>query len=190
MFSRRSRLISVTCVLNDLFATAVAFLLAYGIRVLIGQRHWVGLHAIYPLKVYLPIFAAAALLIPFFGYLLGAYHQLELRRPRDIASDVTKMMALGLLALFTGMFFFKGEYVSRSLLLIFVLLQFVLLAASRRASDPPRCQSRGGGALPARPGVARWAAGSSAALARRASNPVDAEPGFDEYLRMVGSGGR
>jgi exopolysaccharide biosynthesis polyprenyl glycosylphosphotransferase len=133
MFSRRSRLISVTCVLNDLFATAVAFLLAYGIRVLIGQQNWDHLHGIYPLKVYLPIFVAAALLIPFFGYLLGAYHQLELRRPRDIASDVTRMMALGLLALFTGMFFFKGEYVSRSLLLIFVLLQFVLLAASRWA---------------------------------------------------------
>lgn len=133
MFSRRSRLISVTCVLNDLFATAVAFLVAYGIRVLIGQQNWDRLHGIYPLKDYLPIFVAAALLIPFFGYLLGAYHQVELRRPRDIASDVTKMMALGLLALFTGMFFFKSEYVSRSLLLIFVLLQFVLLAASRWA---------------------------------------------------------
>jgi exopolysaccharide biosynthesis polyprenyl glycosylphosphotransferase len=133
MFSRRSRLISVTCVVNDLLATAVAFLLAYGVRVWIGQRNWDGLHAIYPLKTYLPTFIAAALLIPLFGYLLGAYHQLELRRPRDIASDVVRMMALGLLALFTGMFFFKGQYVSRSLLLIFVSLQFTLLAVSRWA---------------------------------------------------------
>lgn len=133
MFSRRSRLISVTCVVNDLLATAVAFVLAYGVRVWIGQRNWNGLHGIYPLKTYLPIFGAAALLIPFFGYLLGAYHQVELRRPRDMASDVVKMMALGLLALFTGMFFFKGEYVSRSLLLIFMCLQFVLLAVSRWA---------------------------------------------------------
>ena len=133
MFSRRSRLISVTCVVNDLLATLVAFLLAYGVRVWIGQRNWDGLHAIYPLQTYPPIFIAAALLIPLFGYLLGAYHQLELRRPRDIASDVVKMMALGLLALFTGMFFFKGQYVSRSLLLIFVFLQFMLLAVSRWA---------------------------------------------------------
>jgi exopolysaccharide biosynthesis polyprenyl glycosylphosphotransferase len=133
MFSRRSRLISVTCVVNDLIATAVAFLLAYSVRVWIGQRNWDGLHAIYPLRTYLPIFAAAAVLIPFFGYLLGAYQQLELRRPRDMATDVVKMMALGLLALFTGMFFFKGEYVSRSLLLVFVFLQFILLALSRWA---------------------------------------------------------
>ncbi|MBV8475288.1 MAG: sugar transferase, partial [Acidobacteria bacterium] len=133
MFSRRSRLISVTCVLNDLLATAVAFVVAYGVREAIGQRNWYGLHPIYPLKDYLPIFLAASLLVPFFGYLLGAYSQVELRRPRDIASDVVKMMALGLLALFTGMFFFKGEYVSRSLLLIFVFLQFVFLGVSRWA---------------------------------------------------------
>jgi exopolysaccharide biosynthesis polyprenyl glycosylphosphotransferase len=133
MFSRRSRLISVTCVLNDLLATAVAFLVAYGVRVWIGDLNWYGLHGIYPLKTYLPTFAAASLLVPFFGYLLGAYHDVALRRPRDIASDVVKMMALALLALFTGMFFFKGEYVSRSLLLIFVVLQFVLLSVSRWA---------------------------------------------------------
>lgn len=133
MFSRRSRLISATCVLNDILATAVAFLIAYGIREGIGLRNWDGFHSIYPLTTYLPTFTAAALLVPFFGYLLGAYNQVELRRPRDIASDVVKMMALGLLALFTGMFFFKGEYVSRSLLLIFVFLQFVLLAVSRWA---------------------------------------------------------
>jgi exopolysaccharide biosynthesis polyprenyl glycosylphosphotransferase len=133
MFSRRSRLISVTCVVNDLLATAVAFLLAYGVRVWIGERNWDGLHAIYPLVTYLPIFSAAAVLIPLFGYFLGAYHQLELRRPRDMATDVVKMMALGHLALFTGMFFFKGQYVSRSLLLIFICVQFVLLAVSRWA---------------------------------------------------------
>ncbi len=133
MFSRRSRLISVTCVLNDLLATAVAFVLAYGVRETMGQRNWDGFHPIYPLKDYVSIFTAAALLIPLFGYLLGAYSQVELRRPRDIASDVVKMMALGLLALFTGMFFFKSEYVSRSLLLIFIFLQFVLLAVSRWA---------------------------------------------------------
>ena len=133
MFSRRSRLISATCILNDILATAVAFLLAYGIREGIGLRHWDGFHPIYPLRSYLPIFTAAALLVPFFGYLLGAYSHVERRRPRDIASDVVKMMALGLLALFTGMFFAKGEYVSRSLLIVFIVLQFILLAVSRWA---------------------------------------------------------
>jgi exopolysaccharide biosynthesis polyprenyl glycosylphosphotransferase len=131
MFSRRSRLMRVSCVANDLLATAVSFLLAYGIRVWAGQRNWFGLHDIYPFSVYLPVFAAIVLLIPLLGYLLHAYQQVELKRPRDIASDAVRMVALGFLALFTGMFFFQSQYVSRGLLLIFVCLQFVLLTGSR-----------------------------------------------------------
>jgi exopolysaccharide biosynthesis polyprenyl glycosylphosphotransferase len=131
MFSRRSRLLRVVCVLNDLLATAVSFLLAFGIRVWLGQSHWRGLPAIYSFSAYLPIFAAIVLLIPLIGYLLNAYQQVELKRPRDIATDAVKMVALGLLALFTGMFFFQSQYVSRSLLLIFVCLQFILLTSSR-----------------------------------------------------------
>ncbi|HLK32242.1 MAG TPA: sugar transferase [Terriglobales bacterium] len=131
MFSRRSRLIRISCVVNDLLATAVSFLLAYGIRTWLGQRNWFGLHAIYPFSDYLPIFATVVLLIPLFGYLFNAYQQVELKRPRDVATDAVKMGALGLLALFSGMFFSKSEYASRSLLVIFVFLQFVLLATSR-----------------------------------------------------------
>jgi exopolysaccharide biosynthesis polyprenyl glycosylphosphotransferase len=131
MFSRRSRLMRVSCVVNDLLATAVSFLLAYGMRVWVGQKHWLGLHGIYPFSAYLPVFVAIVLLIPLLGYLLNAYQQVELKRPRDIATDAVKMVALGLLALFTGMFFFQSQYVSRGLLLAFVLLQFVLLAGSR-----------------------------------------------------------
>jgi len=121
----------VSCVVNDLLATAVSFLLAYGMRVWVGQKHWLGLHGIYPFSAYLPVFVAIVLLIPLLGYLLNAYQQVELKRPRDIATDAVKMVALGLLALFTGMFFFQSQYVSRGLLLAFVLLQFVLLAGSR-----------------------------------------------------------
>ena len=131
MFSRRSRLMRLSCVVNDLLATAVSFLLAYGIRVWMGQIHWWCSHDIYPFSVYLPVFAAIVLIIPLLGYLLHAYQQVELKRPRDIATDAVKMVALGLLALFTGMFFFHTQYVSRGLLLIFVCLQFALLAGSR-----------------------------------------------------------
>ncbi|HET7442142.1 MAG TPA: hypothetical protein VFJ47_12635, partial [Terriglobales bacterium] len=131
MFSRRSRLMRAGCVVNDLLATAVSFLLAYGIRVWAGQHNWFGLHGIYPFSAYLPIFAAIVLLIPLLGYLLNAYQHVELKRPRDIATDAVKMVALGLLALFTGMFFFQSQYVSRGLLLVFVVLQFFLLVGSR-----------------------------------------------------------
>src|SRR5579864_7710928 len=131
MFSRRSRLMRVSCVVNDLLATAVSFLLAYGLRVWAGQRNWFGLHGIYPFSAYLPVFAAIVLLIPFLGYLLRAYRDVELKRPRDIATEAMKMAGLGLLALFTGLFLFQSQYVSRGLLLVFACLQFVLLAGSR-----------------------------------------------------------
>ena len=121
----------VSCVVNDLLATAVSFLLAYGLRVWAGQHNWFGLHGIYPFSVYLPVFVAIVLLIPLLGYFLHAYQQVELKRPRDIATDAVKMVALGFLALFTGLFFFQSQYVSRGLLMVFVLLQFVLLTGSR-----------------------------------------------------------
>jgi exopolysaccharide biosynthesis polyprenyl glycosylphosphotransferase len=131
MFSRRSRLVALICVLNDLIATTLAFLLAYLIRVWAGQRAWHNLHAIYSLRIYLPILLSALVVFPCLGYVLGAYRQVELRRPRDLATDVVRMTILGLLSLLTGLFLFKGEYVSRSFLLAFAILQFLLLAASR-----------------------------------------------------------
>ena len=73
MFSRRSRLMRLSCVVNDLLATAVSFLLAYGIRVWMGQTHWWGRHDIYPFSAYLPVFLAIVLIIPLLGYLLHAY---------------------------------------------------------------------------------------------------------------------
>ncbi|HKN37377.1 MAG TPA: sugar transferase [Terriglobales bacterium] len=131
MFSRRSRLVALTCVLNDAIATTLAFLLAYLIRVWVGQRGLLNLHGIYGLRTYLPILFAALILFPCWGYVLGAYRQVELRRPRDLATDVVKMTALGLLSLLTGLFLFKGEYVSRSFLLAFAVMQFLLLAGNR-----------------------------------------------------------
>jgi len=131
MFSRRSRLVAFTCVLNDAIATALAFLLAYLIRVWVGQRELLNLHAIYGLRTYLPILFAALVLFPCWGYVLGAYRQVELRRPRDLGSDVVKMTILGLFSLLTGLFLSKGEYVSRSFLLVFAVVEFLLLAANR-----------------------------------------------------------
>jgi exopolysaccharide biosynthesis polyprenyl glycosylphosphotransferase len=130
MFSRRSRFISFSCVLNDLLATVVAFLFAYGLRVWVSERIW-HLHPLYSFANYTPVLITALLLFPFFGYTLGAYRQIEFRRPREIASDVVKMVALGMLALFACLFVTRSQFVSRSFLLAFGTFEFVLLAFSR-----------------------------------------------------------
>jgi exopolysaccharide biosynthesis polyprenyl glycosylphosphotransferase len=131
MFSRRSRNVAFSCVLNDVAATAAAFTLAYMIRMWAGQKGWHHLTPIFLFNLYLPVLLAAVLIFPFLGYILGAYKQVELRRPRDIANDVLKMAALGLLTLFSLLFLVKGHYVSRTFLALFAVLQVLLLGTSR-----------------------------------------------------------
>ncbi|PYX85244.1 MAG: hypothetical protein DMG68_18395, partial [Acidobacteria bacterium] len=131
MFSRRARFISFSCVLNDAIATCVAFLLGYAVRVWLVQAEWHHFRPIYPLRSYMPTLLTSVVIFPFVGYLVGAYDRLEFRRARELASDVVRMVALGLLALLATLFVFKGEYVSRGLLLTFMFCEFVLLAGSR-----------------------------------------------------------
>ena len=108
MFARRARLIASSFVVNDLIATAVAFLLAYWTRIWAGSKGWLHNPAIYSFSLYLPILLAALLVFPFWGYALGAYQRVELRRPRDMASDVVKISMFGILSLFAGLFLLRG----------------------------------------------------------------------------------
>jgi exopolysaccharide biosynthesis polyprenyl glycosylphosphotransferase len=141
MFSRRSRILGVACVLSDSLPTALAFLLAYWIRVAIGHAGF--LPNIYPLRVYLPLLLSSLLVFPSLGYVLGTYQDLETRTLRTIASDVVKMSSAGFLVLLTGLFLVQGHYVSRSLLLIFALLHFVFLGVGRWLFFVGNAQLRG-----------------------------------------------
>jgi exopolysaccharide biosynthesis polyprenyl glycosylphosphotransferase len=131
MFSRRSRVIGLSCVLNDVVATVAAFLLAYAIRVLLVRQPWYHLSPIYPLATYSSVLLASVIAFPAVGYVLGVYSRVEFRRPRDVATDVVKMVILGMLALAAELFIVKGEYVSRSLLITLAGTEFVMLAVGR-----------------------------------------------------------
>ncbi|OLD18751.1 MAG: sugar transferase [Acidobacteria bacterium] len=131
MFSRFSRNIAFTCVLNDVAATTAAFVLAFLIRLWAGQDDWQRAGPIHLFRLYLPVLLAAVVIFPLLGYILGAYKQVELRRPREIATDIVKMAALGLLTLFSALFLLQGHFVSRSFLFLFAVLQFLFLGTSR-----------------------------------------------------------
>jgi exopolysaccharide biosynthesis polyprenyl glycosylphosphotransferase len=131
MFSRRSRVIGLSCVLTDVVATIIAFLLAYLIRVLLVHQSWHYLRPIYPLPTYLPLLLSAVLAFPGVAYVLGSYRRVEFRRPRDVATDVMRMVGLGMLAVAAELFLVKGEYVSRSLLFAFIVTEFLCLAIGR-----------------------------------------------------------
>ena len=124
MFSRRSRVIGLSCVLTDVVATIIAFLLAYVIRVLLVHQSWHYLSPIYPLPRYFPLLLSAVLAFPGVAYVLGSYRRVEFRRPRDVATDVMRMVGLGMLAVAAELFLVKGEYVSRSLLFAFIVTEF------------------------------------------------------------------
>ena len=117
--------------LNDVVATLAAFLLAYAIRVLLVRQSWYHLRPIYPLATYSSVLLASVIAFPGVGYVLGAYSRVEFRRPRDVATDVVKMVLLGMLAVAAELFIVKGEYVSRSLLITLVGTEFMMLAVGR-----------------------------------------------------------
>ena len=131
MFSRRARFISFSTLLNDAVATAAAFSVAYVLRVWLVQVEWHRFRPIYPFRSYIPVLLIAVITFPAVGYLLGAYDRLEFRRPREMASDVVRMVILGMLGLLAVLFVSKGDYVSRGLLLAFAFSEFVILASSR-----------------------------------------------------------
>ena len=58
MFSRFSRNIAFTCVLNDVAATTAAFVLAFLIRLWAGQDDWQRAGPIHLFRLYLPVLLA------------------------------------------------------------------------------------------------------------------------------------
>jgi exopolysaccharide biosynthesis polyprenyl glycosylphosphotransferase len=131
MFSQRARFITFRCLLNDAIVTAIAFIAAYAVRSWAGKLIGQSLGPLYPLGTYVPFLLASVATFPLVGYVLGAYRRIEFRKPRDIANDVAKVVALGFLALLALLFVYRGGYVSRTLLLAFLLLQAVFLGGSR-----------------------------------------------------------
>src|SRR3974390_488442 len=130
MLSRRSRFVRWTYVFSDLVCVAVAFVLSYWLHVaLAGSIAY--LTPIYPLPNYLTVLLESVVLILSSGYMFGMYNNVELQRPRDVASGTLKTVALGSALILAALFILKQHYVSRSLLLMFFALSFPVLAGGR-----------------------------------------------------------
>lgn len=134
MFARRSQLLGFTCALHDLALTALAFPLAYWTRTHLLPRlagRWAELPAMYPLGDYWPLLLSILLVWPVAGSALGLYHEVELRDRRQIAADIVKLVAVGLLALYAGLYLLKADYISRLFVLTIGGIDLVLLVAGR-----------------------------------------------------------
>jgi len=133
MFARRSQLLGLTCALVDLALTALAFILAYWVRAIVLPRllPWAKLPEMFPLGDYGPLFFGMLLVWPVAGYFLGVYREVELRDPRQQALDVVKLVAVGVLALYAGLYVFRAEYISRVYVLTIGLVDAAVLVAGR-----------------------------------------------------------
>jgi len=133
MFARRSQLLGLTCALVDLALTALAFILAYWVRAIVLPRllPWAKLPEMFPLGEYGPLFFGMLLVWPVAGFFLGIYREVELRDPRQQALDVAKLVAVGVLALYAGLYVFRAEYISRVYVLTIGLVDAAVLVAGR-----------------------------------------------------------
>jgi exopolysaccharide biosynthesis polyprenyl glycosylphosphotransferase len=136
MFARRLRTQSLVFACLDVLLTLAAFLAAYDVRSWLLPAlapYLPGLPPLplYPLGSYLPLLVAIVLVWPAAGSLLGVYRPRQLQEHRQALWEPTKLVAGGMLALGAGLFFAKGVYVSRLLLVGFVLFDWFFLVAAR-----------------------------------------------------------
>lgn len=131
MIRGKSRLMSVGLFAGDLVVTLLAFYLAYLLRAhtLVGQ--WEGIRRIYPLEEY----AGVVLLLLGIWSVFFLYFGLHRPAPgepfRREVGRVFLAVAAGTVVLATMVFLFKLTYVSRLLILLFSLADFLLLILFR-----------------------------------------------------------
>jgi exopolysaccharide biosynthesis polyprenyl glycosylphosphotransferase len=136
MFERRSALLGSISRLLDLGLTALAFPVAWWIRMRV-LAHMVGSGVvqpvIYPFWTYAPLFAGILIIWFFAGHFLRIYHDIELRSRQQLVGDAAKLIVLGLVALNAVLYFVRADYISRAFILTIAAVDFVLLAAGRIA---------------------------------------------------------
>lgn len=130
MISERARAVSIGYVVSDVAATSVAFVAAHAGRMLLTQAEgWPG--PIYPLSDYLPllVFILPLWLVVFHGF--GLYGRKSARTLETELSRIIQGIATCGLLLAFMIFAAKLDYVSRPVILVFVLLGGVLVTAGR-----------------------------------------------------------
>lgn len=136
MFERRSALLGSISRLLDLGLTALAFPIAYWIRMRVLTR-MVGSDVvrpvIYPFAMYWTFFAAILVIWFLAGQLLHTYRDIELRNRQQLVGDAAKLIVLSVVALNAALYLFRADYISRAFILTIAAVDFALLVAGRLA---------------------------------------------------------
>jgi exopolysaccharide biosynthesis polyprenyl glycosylphosphotransferase len=130
VISERARLITGAYVIADAAATAVALVSAYAIRAALSDASPV-LGPIYPLTAYLPLLV---FIIPIWLLVFHAFGLYGRRASRTLRTEVSRLfraLAVAALLLFLILFVVKLDYVSRPIILVFLLLNALSVEAGR-----------------------------------------------------------
>ncbi len=138
MFARRLRVVSTVLATVDALLAVAAFAAAYGVRgqllpELADSFPELPEGGLFPFSLYVPLLAGIVAIWLGTGFVLGVYRPRELRERRQAVLDPTRQILVGMLALAAALFFVKGFYVSRLLLLLFVVFDWTLQVAARLA---------------------------------------------------------
>ena len=111
MFERRSALLGFISRVLDLSLTALAFPLAYWVRMRVLTRvvgSEVVRPAIYPFHAYWPLFLGILALWFLAGHFLRIYRDIEIRNRQQLVGDAAKMVVLGLIGLNAALYFVRA----------------------------------------------------------------------------------
>lgn len=129
MLRQRARMISGLLWVADMATTVLAFLVSYWIRSEY-LTHW-DLRPLVPLDYYGWIMIAILITWSLLLYQYGAYRSYRTVSVLNELLTVTKAIIVGTVLVGTITFVFKFEFVSRTLIALFVVVNFLMLAVER-----------------------------------------------------------
>ena len=132
MIGERARLINGAYVVGDTLATVVALALAYAVRgVIPGDSIPFLSQALPPFAWYLPVLACILLVWPLVFYALGLYGR-QGRTLNSETSVILSAVAIAGLLLIAFIFTARQVFISRPVIVAFLILDFVLVVGFRR----------------------------------------------------------
>jgi exopolysaccharide biosynthesis polyprenyl glycosylphosphotransferase len=112
--------------------TVVCFLLALYLRTTVFRNLPGFAKELYPLQTYLPTLLAIVVIWALLGYVLGNYRKVEIKNAWQVLWDQARLVASGVIVLEAWLYLAKTD-VSRSLILLFFLLNVMVLSSGRLA---------------------------------------------------------
>jgi exopolysaccharide biosynthesis polyprenyl glycosylphosphotransferase len=131
VISERARVVSALYVVTDLVMTAAAYATAHALRQAAGALADAWLGPVYPLNRYLPLLVFVLPLWAAVFTATGLYGRKAARTLGTEVSRVARAIVIAGLLLVLAIFFFKIEFLSRPVVLLFLVLDGVFVVGGR-----------------------------------------------------------